>query len=89
MKSIILLLLFIGIISIVIGYVRTYQRCDNKSIEYRYIPRTFFEEQIGPTDLKKSFSSMFNDNSSWISYPFNSNDGKNSYNKINYNNFIE
>ena len=22
-----------------------------------------FEEQIGPTDLKKSFSSMFNDNS--------------------------
>ena len=30
-----------------------------KIIEYRYIPRSLFEEQIEPVNLQQSFSDMF------------------------------
>ena len=87
MKSLLLLLFFIGIVMIIVGYIRNFQKCDEPKIEYRYVPRTFFEEQIAPTDLKKSFSSMFDDPSAWTAYPFN--DENNQYNKQNYDNFIK
>jgi len=61
MKSIILLLLVLGVMMITTGYHRKMQ--DNfkqeKIIEYRYIPRSLFEEQIEPVNLQQSFSDMF------------------------------
>lgn len=30
-----------------------------KIIEYRYIPRSYIEEQMEPVNLQKSFSDMF------------------------------
>ena len=61
MKSIILLLLVLGVMMITTGYHQKMQ--DNfkqeKIIEYRYIPRSLFEEQIEPVNLQQSFSDMF------------------------------
>jgi len=88
MKGILILMLYIGITMIIIGYMKNYEKCEEPKIEYRYVQRTFFEEQIAPTNLRKSFNGMFNDQSSWLSYPFNQTDDKARYNKQNYDNFI-
>lgn len=61
MKSIVLLLLVISIMMITIGYHQKMQESFKKEkiIEYRYIPRSFIEEQHNPVNLTKSFSDMF------------------------------
>ena len=51
-------ILYIGILFIVIGYVKQ----SNKTktiIEYRYIPKTFEEEQENPTKVGQIFKNMF------------------------------
>ena len=63
--------MYVGITMVIIGYVKNFQKCPEPKIEYRYVPRTFFEEQIAPTNLKQSFNGMFNDESIWKQYPFN------------------
>ena len=69
MKSLVVILLCIGIIMVVTGYNKSFHKKQAPQIEYRYVPRTFFEEQTAPTDLKKSFSSMFDEPSNWMKYP--------------------
>jgi hypothetical protein len=61
MKSIILLLLVLGVMMITTGYHQKMQETfkQEKIIEYRYIPRSLFEEQIEPVNLQQSFSDMF------------------------------
>jgi hypothetical protein len=61
MKSIVLLLLVLGVMMITIGYHQKLQETFQKEkvIEYRYIPRSLFEEQIQPVNLQQSFSDMF------------------------------
>ena len=54
---------------VVTGYNKSFHKQQPPKIEYRYVPRTFFEEQTAPTDLKKSFSSMFDEPSNWMKYP--------------------
>ena len=39
---------------------------ENKVIEYRFIPRSFLEEQTYSVDLKKNFANMF-DNDAYLS----------------------
>ena len=34
-------------------------KCPPPRIEYRYVPRTFYEEQIASGDILKNFDSMF------------------------------
>jgi hypothetical protein len=61
MKSLVLLLLVLGVMMITTGYHQkmqsNYKR--EKIIEYRYIPRSLFEEQMQPVNLQQSFSDMF------------------------------
>ncbi len=61
MKSLVLLLMVIGIMMITIGYHPKMQSNYKKEkiIEYRYIPRSLFEEQVQPVNLQQSFSDMF------------------------------
>jgi len=66
MKSLILVLLMVGIIMIVVGYNRQFLVCPNPKIEYRYIPRTFYDEQLTGGTVMKQFSSMFADENPWI-----------------------
>jgi hypothetical protein len=61
MKSLVLLLMVIGIMMITIGYHQQMQENYKKEkvIEYRYIPRSLYEEQMQPVNLQQSFSDMF------------------------------
>ena len=51
---------------ILTGYTRQYSVCPNPRIEYRYIPRTFYDEQLSSGNVLKQFSSMFEDENPWI-----------------------
>lgn len=63
---ILIILLFIGILFISIGWIKSEQFCPAPIIEYRYIPRTFKEEQENPSKVSEIFHNMFNNNSPWI-----------------------
>lgn len=65
MKSILLLLFFIGSIFMTIGYVQDAQHCEPKQIEYRYVPKSFEQEQAEQMPVRAMFSQMFNEYSPW------------------------
>ena len=87
MKSIILLMFIVGLVSITIGYVQNYRNCPPPQIEYRYIPRNFYEEQVSTQNLKNFYSDMFNAPSVWDMYPLKINTAQN-FDARNYGNFI-
>jgi hypothetical protein len=66
MKAIIVLLSFVGIIAIVIGYINQLQTCPPPRVEYRYIPRTFEDEQNDPVRVTKLFRNMFEEPTPWV-----------------------
>lgn len=86
MQSLSLLILVIGIIFIVVGYNERISKCPLPQIEYRYIPRNFYEEQNAQVNLKNLYSNMFDKSSTWSKYPLGDVDisGKN-----NMQNFID
>ena len=51
---------------IVIGYVRQSAVCPAPRIEYRYIPRTFYDEQLSGDNVMKHFQTMFEKDTPWI-----------------------
>jgi hypothetical protein len=67
-KSVILLTLFIGILLIAIETVRVQSGLKEPApkIEYRYIPRTFEEEQLEPVFVSEIFETMFSQPSPWL-----------------------
>lgn len=68
MKSLVFLLLIIGIIFIAVGYIRSNQKCPPRQIEYRYLPKTFIDEQNNRTPVLSIFGSMFSKSSPWQDY---------------------
>jgi len=66
MKSIILILTFLGIIAIAVGYVNQVKKCPPPVIEYRYIPRTFQQDQDNPVKISELYHTMFSDPTPWI-----------------------
>ena len=68
MKSIILVLAMVGIILIAVGYVKSNLQCPPPKIEYRYIPKTFADEQDVHTPIMSmsGMNSMFEDDTPWI-----------------------
>jgi hypothetical protein len=66
MKAIIVLLTFIGIIAIIIGYINQIKQCPPPKVEYRYIPRTFEDEQNDPVKVTKIFKDMFETPTVWL-----------------------
>jgi hypothetical protein len=61
MKSFVFLLMFVGMAMVMHGiYEEKYKQLQKDArIEYRFIPRTFFDEQLSQTDLTAKFSHMF------------------------------
>ena len=61
MKSLVLLLMVLAVMMITIGYHQKMQESfkQEKIIEYRYLPRSYLEEQLEPVNLQKSFADMF------------------------------
>ncbi len=59
MKSLIVILTFIGIMSVVVGYINQLKKCPPPKIEYRYVPRTFQQDQENPVKVSELYSTMF------------------------------
>ena len=68
MKSIILILAMIGIILLSVGYVKSNLQCPPPKIEYRYISKSFEDEQDvqQPILAWGGMRSMFEDDTPWI-----------------------
>lgn len=70
MQSLVVMLLFIGMFMVVHGIYDEKLRSmkDNVRVEYRFVPRTFYEEQLSqnPT-VAAHFKGMFQDPSPWES----------------------
>tara|TARA_Y100000389_G_C17315768_1_gene440359 strand:+ start:302 stop:541 length:240 start_codon:yes stop_codon:yes gene_type:complete len=54
-----LALLLSGIVFITIGYTKMSFKCPPPRVEYRYIPRQIYEEQIYDNNVMKTFQNMF------------------------------
>ena len=74
MKSIILILLILGLLLMVKGYTENYKNCPLPKIEYRYIPRNFYEEQNSAMSPTKLYTDMFNKHEIGVTYPLDNND---------------
>jgi hypothetical protein len=58
--------LFIGAVLILVGFIRSQKFCPPPQVEYRYVPRTFVEEQQEPVPVSDIFASMFIESSPFI-----------------------
>ena len=67
MKAIVVLATFVGIVAVIIGYINQIQTCPPPKVEYRYIPRTFEDEQNDPVKVSKIFKNMFETPTPWLS----------------------
>lgn len=67
-QAIMILLLFIGLLFVIVEIVRIngeYYKQEPRII-YRYIPRTFDEEQEDPVSVSDVFETMFSQPSPWV-----------------------
>ena len=61
MKSLVMFFFVVGIVMITLGYQRKILKNTKTKtvVEYRYIPRSIYEEQMSPINLQDSFVDMF------------------------------
>ena len=79
MNSIAILILFVGIVFLIVGYNKSTNICPRPRIQYRFLPRSFYDEQFNPVTVSDVFSSMFSAPDSWLDR----------YNNINNENNIQ
>lgn len=67
MIPIFVLFLFIGMFMVVHGIYDERFRAlkDNVRVEYRFVPRTYYEEQLSNTDVSGMFKDMFEKGAPW------------------------
>ncbi len=67
-KEIVVLIVFLGILFVVIEITRIQAGLTKKhdKVIYRYIPRTFEEEQLDPIPVSDIFETMFSQPSPWV-----------------------
>ena len=66
-KTILLLILFLGILFIAIDITSSYSNCNNRRIVYRYIPRNLNGTLDNEVPVTKIFEKMFTQPSPWVS----------------------
>jgi hypothetical protein len=61
MQSLVLVLLVLGLIMMALGYQKKLlTNMETKTVvEYRFIPRSIYEDQFGAAKLESSFQDMF------------------------------
>lgn len=59
-------MVFFGVLCIAIAITKNQQSCPPPQIVYKYIPRTFEEEQENPVYVSDIFQSMFSQPSPWM-----------------------
>lgn len=73
MRSIVLLFTFIGVICITVGYVKSNMKCPPPIIKYKYVPKTFDNEQRNQIPVTSIFGNMFEKDSPWVNNVLNYN----------------
>lgn len=68
MNYFLLAMILIGFTFIVTGHIQATKHCPPRKVEYRYVPRTFIEEQQDPTPVTDIFVKMFYESTPWISH---------------------
>lgn len=69
MKSIAMFMLFVGVLLIINGiYEQKYQSLKkNVRVEYRFIPRTYYEEQLSEnSNVTANFANIFKRSEPWF-----------------------
>lgn len=66
LRPIISMVFFAGMIALIIGYVNQLKKCPPPKVEYRYVPRTFQEEQDNPARVTEIYQTMFHEPTPWI-----------------------
>ncbi len=59
MKLLVIVLMVVGITFVINGYLKQNMDCGTPKIVYKYIPRSFAEEQDNPVKPSDLFSKMF------------------------------
>lgn len=66
-KTTIILLIFFGMLLLLLNsYNKTQQNCPAPQTIYKYLPRTFDEEQNEPVYPSDIFKTMFSQQSPWV-----------------------
>ena len=60
------ILIVIGLTLVLFGWFKSKYKCPLPIVEYRFIPRTFEEEQSSPASLDDIFYKMFRARSPWL-----------------------
>ena len=68
MNILLLTLMFIALILIVIGYIKATFHCAPRKTEYRYVPRSFVEDQKEPVPVTDIFAKMFYEATPFMSH---------------------
>ncbi len=71
-KLIIIAILFVGMLLVSISIANSYNACPAPSVVYKFIPRSFAENQDNPVPLDDILGKMFTEPSPWVAQ-FNSN----------------
>ena len=58
-RTLALALFLAGVVFITIGYTKMSFKCPAPKVEYRYIPRKIYEEQIYDQNIMGQFDDMF------------------------------
>ena len=58
-------LLFVGTFLIIQGYYSQAAACPPPKIEVKYIPKTYYDEQLSEPTVAKQFKGMFEDVTPW------------------------
>jgi len=68
MNIVLFTLLFAGMLLIAVGFIRSQRHCPPAKIEYKFIPRSFQEEQENPVPVTDIFARMFMESSVFIGH---------------------
>lgn len=72
MKSLVIFIFVVGLIMLTTGYQKKLAKTVEiqKEIEYRFIPRSIYEEQMGQPTVSQSFADMFEKQDIFMTSPY-------------------
>ena len=62
MRSLILILFFIAIVFITIGYMNSQMKCPPPKIQYRFLPQNTYDTQFEEQNISNLFTNIFTQN---------------------------
>jgi len=68
MNLVLFVLLFVGMVFVMIGFIKSQKYCPPPKVEYKFVPRSFQEEQESPVPVTDIFATMFYDTSAFINH---------------------